>query len=240
MQRKTISFWSVRLQFQYFDYFAAQLLNFFIVGSKLLRMACQKVSFPSLASGFIGITVFFERLIGKNSAKMCSDASIRGIDLQRGSQSFHCFLLDPVLHPFGNCFLRERRNRPASAVRDAPFAGFYVARGRNAGEKLKTTIALTPEACREALPWRHELLTPDWLEKRNRSGAKFPGEIQAHRYTSFEQVIRERAVPPILSVAIAIPERDSQTDPSGTRMRRLLDVSHSGKVALRPSEEDHE
>jgi queuine tRNA-ribosyltransferase len=72
-------------------------------------------------------------------------------------------------------------------------AGFYVARGRNAEEKLETTIALTPEACREALPCWHELLTPDWLEKWNRSGAEFPGEIQAHQYDSFEQVIREHA-----------------------------------------------
>ena len=29
---------------------------------------------------------------------------------------------------------------------------------------------------------RHELLTPDWLEKWHRSGAKFPGEIQADQH----------------------------------------------------------
>jgi hypothetical protein len=34
-------------------------------------------------------------------------------------------------------------------------------------------------------------LTPDWLEKWNRSDAKFPGEIETHQYGSFEQVIRE-------------------------------------------------
>jgi queuine tRNA-ribosyltransferase len=72
-------------------------------------------------------------------------------------------------------------------------AGFYVARGRNAGEKLETTIALTPEACRIASACRHELLTPDWLEKWNRSGAKFPGEIPANEHTVFEQAIREHA-----------------------------------------------
>ena len=48
-------------------------------------------------------------------------------------------------------------------------AGFYVARGRNAGEKLETTIALTPAACRASSSRRHELLTSDWLEKWNRS-----------------------------------------------------------------------
>jgi queuine tRNA-ribosyltransferase len=72
-------------------------------------------------------------------------------------------------------------------------AGFYVARGRNAGEKLETTIALTPAACRVLSSCRHELLTPEWLEKWNRSGAKFPGEVPAHQYISFEQVIRGHA-----------------------------------------------
>jgi queuine tRNA-ribosyltransferase len=72
-------------------------------------------------------------------------------------------------------------------------AGFYVARGRSAGEKLETTIALTPAACRASSSCRHELLTPDWLEKWNRSGAKFPGEVQANQYGSFEQVIRGHA-----------------------------------------------
>jgi queuine tRNA-ribosyltransferase len=72
-------------------------------------------------------------------------------------------------------------------------AGFYVARGRNAGEKLETTIALTPAACRESSSCRHELLTIDWLEKWNRSGAKFPGEVGANQYASFEQMIRGHA-----------------------------------------------
>ena len=72
-------------------------------------------------------------------------------------------------------------------------AGFYVARGRSAGEKLETTIALTPAASRASSSCRHELLTADWLEKWNRSGAKFPGEVPAHQHTSFEQVIREHA-----------------------------------------------
>jgi len=72
-------------------------------------------------------------------------------------------------------------------------AGFYVARGRNAGEKLETTIALTPAARRASSSCRHELLTPDWLEKWQRSGAKFPGELPTNQYTSFEQVIRGHA-----------------------------------------------
>jgi queuine tRNA-ribosyltransferase len=70
-------------------------------------------------------------------------------------------------------------------------AGFYVARGRSAGEKLETTIALTPAASAGSSSCRHELLTPDWLEKWNRSGAKFPGEVQPHQHISFEQLIRE-------------------------------------------------
>jgi queuine tRNA-ribosyltransferase len=72
-------------------------------------------------------------------------------------------------------------------------AGFYVARGRNAGEKLETTIALTPAACPASSSCRHDLLTSDWLEKWNRSKAKFPEEILADQYASFEQLIRGHA-----------------------------------------------
>jgi len=69
-------------------------------------------------------------------------------------------------------------------------AGFYVARGRNAGEKLETTIALTPAAYPGSGSYRHELLTHDWLEKWNRSRAKFPNEISAEQHLSFERKIR--------------------------------------------------
>ena len=55
---------------------------------------------------------------------------------------------------------------------------------------METTIALTPEAYR-ASAWQHELLTADWLEKWNRSVAKFPTELHAGQHPSFEQMIRK-------------------------------------------------
>ena len=64
-------------------------------------------------------------------------------------------------------------------------AGFYVARGRSAGEKTETTIALTPAACLH----RHDLLAADWLGKWKRSGAKFPSEMHADQHPAFERVI---------------------------------------------------
>jgi queuine tRNA-ribosyltransferase len=69
-------------------------------------------------------------------------------------------------------------------------AGFYVARGRNAGEKLETTIALTPAAIHSPFAEGREMLSSDWLEKWNRSAAKFPAEIEAHEHQSFEDLIR--------------------------------------------------
>jgi queuine tRNA-ribosyltransferase len=66
-------------------------------------------------------------------------------------------------------------------------AGFYVARGRNAGEKTETTIALTPAAA-AATP--HALLGAEWLEKWGRSTAKIPSEIPAAEHYTFEQLIR--------------------------------------------------
>jgi queuine tRNA-ribosyltransferase len=70
-------------------------------------------------------------------------------------------------------------------------AGFYVARGCNAGEKLETTIALTPAALHSPRAGRREMLSSDWLEKWNRSAAKFPEEIGSDEKSSFEKLIRE-------------------------------------------------
>ncbi len=67
-------------------------------------------------------------------------------------------------------------------------AGFYVARGRNAGQKTETTIALTPVAAQTG---RHALLGDDWLEKWARSTAKFPADLSAEHHPSFERTIRE-------------------------------------------------
>lgn len=69
-------------------------------------------------------------------------------------------------------------------------AGFFVARGRNAGEKLETTIALTPAAFHSPLAAPREMLSNDWLEKWNRSAAKFPAEIEALHHSHFEDLIR--------------------------------------------------
>ena len=90
-------------------------------------------------------------------------------------------------------------------------AGFYVAQGRNAGDKLETTIALTPAAFHSSLSRRRELLSADWLEKWNRSAAKFPEAIEPDQRSSFEKLIREHdqfrnsARPKRLSLTTRIP-----------------------------------
>jgi queuine tRNA-ribosyltransferase len=66
-------------------------------------------------------------------------------------------------------------------------AGFRVARGRSTGDKLETTIALTPEACLPSC--RHELLGAEWLGKWQRSGAKYPADISEEQRAAFEQTI---------------------------------------------------
>jgi queuine tRNA-ribosyltransferase len=67
-------------------------------------------------------------------------------------------------------------------------AGFHVARGRNAGEKVETTIALTPAAAQDGC---FAMLGAEWLEKWGRSTAKFPAEIPATERHGFERLIRE-------------------------------------------------
>jgi queuine tRNA-ribosyltransferase len=68
-------------------------------------------------------------------------------------------------------------------------AGFYVARGRNAGEKLETTIALTPAALRSTGSKRRDLLGNEWLAKWNRSAAKYPTDVASPDRPAFEKVI---------------------------------------------------
>jgi queuine tRNA-ribosyltransferase len=68
-------------------------------------------------------------------------------------------------------------------------AGFFVARGRNAGEKIETTIALTPTAFHLAKHNR-ALLSRDWLARWERSSAKFPSDIAPNEQSAFEKIIR--------------------------------------------------
>ncbi len=68
-------------------------------------------------------------------------------------------------------------------------AGFHIAMGRSTGDKVETTIALTPAAAE--LPCRHALLGAEWLGKWQRSGAKFPSDVAAEDFASFERGILE-------------------------------------------------
>ena len=70
-------------------------------------------------------------------------------------------------------------------------AGFYVAKGRPAGAKEETTIALTPAALGSPFAHRHELLASEWIGRWNRSHAKFPAEIPADQRSAFEEQIRQ-------------------------------------------------
>lgn len=67
-------------------------------------------------------------------------------------------------------------------------AGFYVARGRNAGEKEETTIALTPKAASRS-PGAYDTLSAQWLAKWHRSGAKYPAELPPQHRAGFERAI---------------------------------------------------
>ena len=68
-------------------------------------------------------------------------------------------------------------------------AGFYVARGRNAGAKVETTIALTPAAHRACGSETFALLEATWLERWRRSAAKFPHDMDAADQPAFERTI---------------------------------------------------
>ncbi len=67
------------------------------------------------------------------------------------------------------------------------WAGFHVAKGQGTGPRVETTVALTPEA---AVNSRFAILGTDWLEKWERSGAKFPKSLVPETYPLFESAIR--------------------------------------------------
>lgn len=70
-------------------------------------------------------------------------------------------------------------------------AGFFVARGRNAGEKIETTIALTPPAVHNPATGKRALLSSDWLAKWERSTARFPADVGPNERLAFEKIIRD-------------------------------------------------
>ena len=70
-------------------------------------------------------------------------------------------------------------------------AGFFVARGRSAGEKVETTIALTPAAARKVSKRQRDLLSRDWLARWERSAAKYPADVAPNERAAFEKIIRD-------------------------------------------------
>ncbi len=64
-------------------------------------------------------------------------------------------------------------------------AGFFVVHGRSTGDKIETTIALTPVAVRPD----HVLLGDEWLAKWRRSSARFPADLPPGDHPEWERVI---------------------------------------------------
>ncbi|MGH8095596.1 MAG: tRNA guanosine(34) transglycosylase Tgt [Chthoniobacterales bacterium] len=69
-------------------------------------------------------------------------------------------------------------------------AGFYVAKGRPAGAKEETTVALTPAVRCSPYAHRYELLGLEWIGRWHRSHAKFPAEVPIEQRPAFEELIQ--------------------------------------------------
>lgn len=69
-------------------------------------------------------------------------------------------------------------------------AGFWVVRGRTAGAKEETTIALSPAEARELPAGAVQFLGAEWLRKWERSKAKFPANLSPEEHATFESSIR--------------------------------------------------
>ncbi len=68
-------------------------------------------------------------------------------------------------------------------------AGFFVAKGRNAGEKQETTIAFTPEARLGEFTERYDCLGAEWLKRWRRSAAKMPSDFTLEQRLELESKI---------------------------------------------------
>jgi len=68
-------------------------------------------------------------------------------------------------------------------------AGFYVARGSAMGGKEETTIAFMEAALKNGWANRHSLLGAEWLQKWQRSAARFPAWLPETEKAGFEAKI---------------------------------------------------
>lgn len=68
-------------------------------------------------------------------------------------------------------------------------AGFYVAKGRPIGDRAETTVGFTPEALDGSYASHYELLSAAWLEKWQRSSARYPTTLPIDNQGAFEQAI---------------------------------------------------
>ncbi len=64
-------------------------------------------------------------------------------------------------------------------------AGFCVAKGKGTGAKSDTTIALTPGMALRN-PFERELLGPPWLDRWQRSGRRYPSDLEPMELPAFE------------------------------------------------------
>jgi queuine tRNA-ribosyltransferase len=77
----------------------------------------------------------------------------------------------------------------STAIRSAMLAaGFYVASGVPSGPKPETTIAAKRAADLERC--KRPLLGPEWLDRWERSQARYPSDITGEMCTAFEGLIR--------------------------------------------------
>jgi len=118
--------------------------------------------------------IFYDMFSNKTSAELWSAGIFRRLFERCGNREAELFT-----------YTCSTANRAALLA-----AGFFVARGRNTGEKIETTIALTPAALRAAPARERDLLSRDWLAKWERSAAKFPADVPGDQHSAFEKVIR--------------------------------------------------
>lgn len=144
--------------------------------------SCEGLSWELLEGDFLELLgqapapdiVFYDMFSGKTCASAWTAAAFREIHTVCGGKDAELFT-----------YTCSTASRVAMLA-----AGFHVARGRNAGEKVETTIACTSLA--SAHRRGRDILGADWLAKWERSAAKFPTDFPVEERPAFESLIRSR------------------------------------------------
>ncbi len=121
--------------------------------------------------------VFFDPFSSKTDSRLWTSEVFLKITARAGAKPFELYTYSA-----------------STAVRAALLAaGLYIGKGAPTGPKLETTVAFHGAISRRTEGKPVEWLGEQWLDRWNRSHAKFPSDLPVEQHSVFEKRIRDHA-----------------------------------------------